>query len=53
MDARFWMLQGTLKAMRPMSATGILFRLPTNENVVAVVVDRNLPPLRTVHHVQI
>ena len=44
MEARFSTLQGTLEAMRPMSATGILFKLPTSEKVVAVVVDRNLPP---------
>lgn len=31
MDARFSMLQGTLNATRPITATGILFRLPTSE----------------------
>ena len=44
METRFSTFQGTLKATRPMSATGILFKPPTSEKVVALVVDRNLPP---------
>ena len=38
---RFCILHGTLKATKPMSATGILFKDPTKLYVVAVVVDRN------------
>ena len=39
--ARFCILQGTLKATKPIRATGILFSEPTKLYVVAVVVDRN------------
>ena len=42
MEARFFGLRGMLKAARLISVTGILSRLPTSENVVAEVVDRNL-----------
>ena len=38
---RFWGLQGTLNATRPINATGILFREPTKLYVVAVVDDKN------------
>ena len=41
MEARFSRFHGTLNATKPMSATGILFRLPTRLYEVAVVVDRN------------
>ena len=41
MLAKFSRFQGTLKATRPMMATGILFSDPTKLYLVAVVVDRN------------
>ncbi len=39
--SRFWGLQGTLKATKPINATGILFSEPTKLYVVAVVDDKN------------